>query len=72
MAENSSDMFAVSPWPSVAVIDGVCLGDLELALHVICGSKIKRRSGMPEVKLGLLPGGVAPFVAPTDRNRPVN
>jgi 3-hydroxyacyl-CoA dehydrogenase/enoyl-CoA hydratase/carnithine racemase len=48
------------PWPSVAVIDGVCLGGgLELALA--CDFRVATDSphtvlGCPEVKLGLLPG----------------
>jgi 3-hydroxyacyl-CoA dehydrogenase/enoyl-CoA hydratase/3-hydroxybutyryl-CoA epimerase/3-hydroxyacyl-CoA dehydrogenase/enoyl-CoA hydratase/3-hydroxybutyryl-CoA epimerase/enoyl-CoA isomerase len=48
------------PWPSVAVIDGVCLGGgLELALA--CDMRVATdsphtRLGFPEVKLGLLPG----------------
>ena len=48
------------PWPSVAVIDGVCLGGgLELALA--CDLRVATdaphtRLGFPEVKLGLLPG----------------
>lgn len=48
------------PWPSVAVIDGVCLGGgLELALA--CDFRIATDSrqvslGLPEVKLGVLPG----------------
>jgi 3-hydroxyacyl-CoA dehydrogenase/enoyl-CoA hydratase/carnithine racemase len=48
------------PWPSVAVIDGVCLGGgLELALA--CDFRVATRAahttlGFPEVKLGLLPG----------------
>ena len=48
------------PWPSVAVIDGVCLGGgLELALS--CDFRVAidshhTRFGFPEVKLGLLPG----------------
>jgi 3-hydroxyacyl-CoA dehydrogenase/enoyl-CoA hydratase/carnithine racemase len=48
------------PWPSVAVIDGVCLGGgLELALG--CDLRIATPAshtvlGFPEVKLGLLPG----------------
>jgi 3-hydroxyacyl-CoA dehydrogenase/enoyl-CoA hydratase/carnithine racemase len=47
-------------WPSVAVIDGVCLGGgLELALA--CDLRVATdaphtRLGFPEVKLGLLPG----------------
>ena len=54
------DMFAASPWPSVAVIDGVCVGGgLELALACdlrIATENPKTILGMPEVKLGLLPG----------------
>ena len=47
------------PWPSVAIIDGICLGGgLELALA--CDLRIATDSpqtalGCPEVKLGLLP-----------------
>ena len=54
------DMFAASTWPSVAVIDGVCVGGgLELALACdlrIATENPKTILGMPEVKLGLLPG----------------
>ena len=48
------------PWPSVAVINGTCLGGgLELALA--CDMRVATdaphtRLGFPEVKLGLLPG----------------
>jgi len=48
------------PWPTAAVIDGVCLGGgLELALA--CDFRIATDSpqvslGLPEVKLGILPG----------------
>lgn len=48
------------PWPSVAIIDGLCLGGgLELALA--CDLRIATDAshtslGFPEVKLGLLPG----------------
>jgi 3-hydroxyacyl-CoA dehydrogenase/enoyl-CoA hydratase/3-hydroxybutyryl-CoA epimerase/3-hydroxyacyl-CoA dehydrogenase/enoyl-CoA hydratase/3-hydroxybutyryl-CoA epimerase/enoyl-CoA isomerase len=48
------------PWPSVAVIDGVCLGGgLEMALA--CDLRVATDAehtllGFPEVKLGLLPG----------------
>jgi 3-hydroxyacyl-CoA dehydrogenase/enoyl-CoA hydratase/3-hydroxybutyryl-CoA epimerase/3-hydroxyacyl-CoA dehydrogenase/enoyl-CoA hydratase/3-hydroxybutyryl-CoA epimerase/enoyl-CoA isomerase len=51
---------SVQPWPSVAIIDGICLGGgLELALA--CDLRIATDSshtslGFPEVKLGLLPG----------------
>jgi len=49
-----------SPVPIVAAVDGVCLGGgLELALA--CADRVastgpKTRFGLPEVKLGLLPG----------------
>jgi len=48
------------PWPSVAIIDGLCLGGgLELALA--CDLRVATDAshtslGFPEVKLGLLPG----------------
>jgi len=48
------------PWPSVAIIDGACLGGgLELALA--CDLRVATDAadtvlGFPEVKLGLLPG----------------
>jgi|694.fasta_scaffold44869_3 3-hydroxyacyl-CoA dehydrogenase/enoyl-CoA hydratase/3-hydroxybutyryl-CoA epimerase/3-hydroxyacyl-CoA dehydrogenase/enoyl-CoA hydratase/3-hydroxybutyryl-CoA epimerase/enoyl-CoA isomerase len=48
------------PWPTVAVIDGVCLGGgLEMALACdlrIATSEPHTVIGLPEVKLGLLPG----------------
>ena len=57
---NLLSMFASSPWPSVAVIDGVCLGGgLELALACdlrIATENHKTILGMPEIKIGLLPG----------------
>lgn len=54
------DRLSSSAWPSVAVIDGVCLGGgLELALA--CDLRVATDAaatslGCPEVKLGLLPG----------------
>ncbi len=46
--------------PTVACIDGVCLGGgMELALScksIICSSSKKTQMGLPEVKLGILPG----------------
>lgn len=51
---------SAAPWPSVALIDGVCLGGgLELALA--CDLRVATTAshtslGFPEVKLGLLPG----------------
>jgi 3-hydroxyacyl-CoA dehydrogenase/enoyl-CoA hydratase/carnithine racemase len=48
------------PWPSVALIDGTCLGggaELALACDLRVASDGPRTSiGFPEVKLGLLPG----------------
>lgn len=48
------------PFPSVAVIDGVCLGGgLELALcctYRIVTDDPKTRLGLPEVTLGIIPG----------------
>jgi len=48
------------PWPTVAVIDGVCLGGgLEIALacdYRVATSAETTALGFPEVKLGLLPG----------------
>lgn len=47
--------------PVVAAIDGVCLGgglELALACHYrVCSDNPKTRLGLPEVQLGLLPGG---------------
>ena len=49
-----------NPWPSAAVIDGVCLGGgLEMALacdYRIATTDASTSLGFPEVKLGLLPG----------------
>ncbi|MEI6240992.1 MAG: 3-hydroxyacyl-CoA dehydrogenase NAD-binding domain-containing protein [Planctomycetia bacterium] len=51
---------SAAPWPSVAVIDGACLGGgLELALacdYRIATTAAHTSLGLPEVKLGLLPG----------------
>ncbi|MFM8704863.1 MAG: enoyl-CoA hydratase-related protein [Planctomycetia bacterium] len=52
--------FSAPAWPSVAIIDGICLGGgLELALA--CDLRVATDAshtalGFPEVKLGLLPG----------------
>jgi len=47
------------PWPSLAIIDGICLGGgLELALGCdmrLASDRPETRLGLPEVKLGLLP-----------------
>ena len=54
------NLFSSSSWPSVAIINGVCLGGgLELALACdfrIATENRKAVLGMPEVKLGLMPG----------------
>lgn len=48
------------PFPTVALIDGSCMGGgLELALgfdYRLAGSHAKCEIGLPEVKLGLIPG----------------
>jgi len=57
---NLLSLFSSSSWPSVAILDGVCLGGgLELALACdfrIATENQKTVLGMPEVKLGLMPG----------------
>jgi 3-hydroxyacyl-CoA dehydrogenase / enoyl-CoA hydratase / 3-hydroxybutyryl-CoA epimerase len=46
--------------PSIACVDGICLGGgLELALsctHILASDHAKTNLGLPEVKLGILPG----------------
>ncbi|MEN9530247.1 MAG: hypothetical protein RI932_2120 [Pseudomonadota bacterium] len=53
--------FADASVPTVAAINGVCLGGgLELSLachHRICSSHSSTQLGLPEIQLGLLPGG---------------
>lgn len=48
------------PYPTVAVIDGACMGGgLELALgfdYRLAGSNPKAELGLPETKIGLIPG----------------
>src|SRR5687767_6796572 len=48
------------PFPTVAIIDGAALGGgLEVALACdfrVCGTEPKVRLGLPEIKLGLIPG----------------
>src|SRR5690606_13897235 len=48
------------PFPSIAVIDGVCLGGgLELALactYRVVGDSSKTTLGLPETNLGIFPG----------------
>ena len=52
--------FAHGPLPTVAAVDGVCLGGgMEWALACqarICSSDPRTQWGLPEVQLGLLPG----------------
>jgi 3-hydroxyacyl-CoA dehydrogenase/enoyl-CoA hydratase/3-hydroxybutyryl-CoA epimerase len=47
--------------PVVAAIDGACLGgglELAMACHArVCSDNVKTALGVPEVQLGLLPGG---------------
>jgi enoyl-CoA hydratase len=53
-----NDRLAASPWLSVAAVDGLALGGgLELAMA--CTLRVagpRARLGLPEVKLGLIPG----------------
>jgi 3-hydroxyacyl-CoA dehydrogenase/enoyl-CoA hydratase/3-hydroxybutyryl-CoA epimerase/enoyl-CoA isomerase len=52
--------FEALPYPTVAAIDGACMGGgLELALgfdYRLAGSHPKTEIGLPEVKIGLIPG----------------
>ncbi|MCI0456852.1 MAG: 3-hydroxyacyl-CoA dehydrogenase NAD-binding domain-containing protein [Gemmataceae bacterium] len=52
--------FEALPYPSVALIDGPCMGGgLEIALgcdYRLAGSHPKCEIGLPEVKVGLIPG----------------
>lgn len=63
LARQGQGLFArlaALPFPTMALIHGACLGGgLELALACdrrICSDDEKTRMGLPEVKLGLLPG----------------
>lgn len=53
--------FANASVPTVAAINGVCLGgglELSLACHYrLCTSHPSTKLGLPEIQLGLLPGG---------------
>jgi len=55
---SANDRLAASPWVSIAAVDGLALGGgLELALACtlrVAGPRAKL--GLPEVKLGLIPG----------------
>ncbi|WP_163931752.1 fatty acid oxidation complex subunit alpha FadJ [Paraferrimonas sp. SM1919] len=55
------DALAALPFPTVAAVNGMCLGGgLELALacdHRVAADTPKCVLGVPEVQLGLLPGG---------------
>lgn len=53
--------FASSTVPTVAAVNGVCLGggtELSLACHYrICTNDASTQFGLPEVQLGIIPGG---------------
>ncbi|APJ03069.1 3-hydroxyacyl-CoA dehydrogenase NAD-binding domain-containing protein [Silvanigrella aquatica] len=53
--------FANAPVPTIAAIHGTCLGgglELSIACHYrICSSHPSTQLGLPEVQLGILPGG---------------
>lgn len=54
-----TDLLAASPKPVVAVVNGFCLGggfELALACDIRIASS-KAMFGLPEIKLGILPGG---------------
>lgn len=59
-AQQLFERLAALPFPTMALIHGPCLGGgLEFALACdrrICSDDEKTRLGLPEVKLGLLPG----------------
>ena len=64
LSEQAHSVFAqieASPVPIVAAINGACLGgglELAMACHArVCSDNIKTVLGLPEVQLGLLPGG---------------
>ncbi len=60
MGHNVFNKLQVLPFPSIAVINGVCLGGgLELALsctYRIVGDHPKTSLGLPETNLGIFPG----------------
>ncbi len=63
LVQNGQDIFTKLenlPFPTIAVIDGACLGGgLEMSLgctYRIATSHPHTRIGLPEVKLGILPG----------------
>src|ERR1700761_4674289 len=68
-----NDRLAAAPWLSVAAIDGLALGGgLELAMA--CTLRVsgpRARYGLPEVKLGLIPGagGTQRLPPPSARRR---
>ena len=54
----ANDRLAAAPWISIAAIDGLALGgglELAMAATMRVGSS-RARFGLPEVKLGLIPG----------------
>ncbi len=63
MAKRGHDLvaaFEALPFPTVAAIDGSCMGGgLEIALgcdYRLAGTNPKTELGLPEVKIGILPG----------------
>jgi len=55
---SANDRLAASPWISIAAVDGLALGGgLELAMACTMRvAGVRARLGLPEVKLGLIPG----------------
>jgi enoyl-CoA hydratase/carnithine racemase len=54
----ANDRIAAAPWISIAAVDGLALGgglELAMACTMRVGT-IRARFGLPEVKLGLIPG----------------
>ena len=60
IGQNIFNKISALPFPTLAVIDGACLGGgLELALacnYRICSDGEKVKIGLPEVSLGIIPG----------------
>jgi 3-hydroxyacyl-CoA dehydrogenase/enoyl-CoA hydratase/3-hydroxybutyryl-CoA epimerase len=60
MGQSIFNMVSVLPFPTIAAIQGVCLGGgLELALACdfrVCSDSQRAMLGLPEVNLGIIPG----------------
>jgi enoyl-CoA hydratase/carnithine racemase len=60
LGQRVLDLLEALPFPTVAAINGAALGGgLEVALACdfrVCGSNPKLQLGLPEIKLGLIPG----------------